>query len=50
MVNLEIDGKPVQVAPGSTVMDAAHKLGIVGAGSARVEVETIFPGKMAASE
>jgi len=28
MVNLEIDGKAVQVPPGSTVMDAAHKLGI----------------------
>jgi NADH-quinone oxidoreductase subunit G len=28
MLNLEIDGKPVQVPPGSTVMDAAHKLGI----------------------
>ena len=28
MVNLEIDGKAVEVAPGSTVMDAAHKLGI----------------------
>ena len=28
MINLEIDGKPVQVSPGSTVMDAAHKLGI----------------------
>jgi len=27
-LNLEIDGKPVQVPPGSTVMDAAHKLGI----------------------
>ncbi len=28
MLNIEIDGKPVAVAPGSTVMDAAHKLGI----------------------
>jgi rare lipoprotein A len=28
---------------------AAHRLGIVGAGSARVEVEAIFPGKIAAS-
>jgi len=28
MLNLEIDGKQVQVAPGSTVMDAAHALGI----------------------
>ena len=28
MVNLEIDGKAIEVAPGSTVMDAAHKLGI----------------------
>ncbi|HYR01129.1 MAG TPA: NADH-quinone oxidoreductase subunit NuoG [Casimicrobiaceae bacterium] len=28
LLNLEIDGKPVQVPPGSTVMDAAHKLGI----------------------
>ena len=28
---------------------AAHKLGIVGDGSARVEVETILPGKIAAS-
>jgi NADH-quinone oxidoreductase subunit G len=28
MVNVEIDGKAVQVPPGSTVMDAAHKLGI----------------------
>ena len=28
MLNLEIDGKPVQVAPGATVMEAAHKLGI----------------------
>jgi NADH-quinone oxidoreductase subunit G len=28
MLNLEIDGKKVQVAPGSTVMDAAHKLDI----------------------
>ena len=27
-INLEIDGKPVQVEPGSTVMDAASKLGI----------------------
>jgi NADH-quinone oxidoreductase subunit G len=28
IVNLEIDGKPVQVPGGSTVMDAAHKLGL----------------------
>jgi NADH-quinone oxidoreductase subunit G len=28
MLNIEIDGKAVAVAPGSTVMDAAHKLGI----------------------
>ena len=28
MLNLEIDGKAVQVAPGSTVLDAAHQLGI----------------------
>jgi NADH-quinone oxidoreductase subunit G len=28
MLNLEIDGRAVQVAPGSTVMDAAHALGI----------------------
>ena len=28
MLNLEIDGKPVQVPSGSTVMDAAVKLGI----------------------
>ena len=28
MLNLEIDGKPVQVPSGSTVMDAANKLGI----------------------
>src|SRR5437762_1760627 len=27
-INLEIDGKPVQVEPGDTVMDAASKLGI----------------------
>ncbi|MEY3201141.1 MAG: hypothetical protein RIR70_691, partial [Pseudomonadota bacterium] len=27
MLDLEIDGKPVQVAPGSTVMDAANKVG-----------------------
>ena len=27
-INLEIDGKPVQVEPGATVMDAASKLGI----------------------
>jgi NADH-quinone oxidoreductase subunit G len=27
-VNLEVDGKPVQVESGSTVMDAAHKLDI----------------------
>ncbi len=28
MLNLEIDGRPVQVPPGSTVMDAATKLGV----------------------
>ena len=28
MLNLEVDGKPVAVAQGSTVMDAAHKLDI----------------------
>src|SRR5437870_1732592 len=28
IVNLEVDGKPVQVQSGRTVMDAAHKLGI----------------------
>src|SRR5207344_729658 len=28
MLNLEIDGRKVEVAPGSTVMDAAHALGI----------------------
>jgi NADH-quinone oxidoreductase subunit G len=28
MINLEIDGKPVQVDNGATVMDAANKLGI----------------------
>src|SRR5450631_1281507 len=28
MINLEIDGKPVQVDHGATVMDAANKLGI----------------------
>ena len=28
MLNLEIDGRKVEVAPGSTVMDAAHVLGI----------------------
>ncbi len=28
MLNLEVDGKPVQVESGSTVMDAAHKLDI----------------------
>ncbi len=28
MLNLEVDGKPVAVASGSTVMDAAHKLGL----------------------
>ena len=28
LLNLEIDGKPVQVPSGSTVMDAAHKLGL----------------------
>ncbi len=27
-LNLEVDGKPVQVSGGSTVMDAAHQLGI----------------------
>ncbi len=28
LLNLEIDGQPVQVPSGSTVMDAAHKLGL----------------------
>ena len=28
MIEIEIDGKPVQIAEGSTVMDAAHSLGI----------------------
>ncbi|HEX9301984.1 MAG TPA: NADH-quinone oxidoreductase subunit NuoG [Casimicrobiaceae bacterium] len=28
MLNLEIDGRPVEVPPGSTVMDAARKLGV----------------------
>ena len=28
MLNLEIDGRKVEVAPGSTVMDAASALGI----------------------
>ncbi|MDT8441200.1 MAG: molybdopterin-dependent oxidoreductase [Desulfuromonadales bacterium] len=28
MINLKIDGKDVQVAPGSTILDAAEKLGI----------------------
>ena len=28
MLKLEIDGKPVEVPPGSTVMDAANRLGI----------------------
>ena len=28
MLNIEIDGKTVSVDHGSTVMDAAHKLGI----------------------
>ncbi len=28
MLNIEIDGKPVQVTPGSTVMDGANALGI----------------------
>jgi NADH-quinone oxidoreductase subunit G len=28
MLNLEVDGKPVQVPPGSTVMDATNKLGV----------------------
>ncbi len=28
IVNLEVDGKPVQVQSGRTVMDAAHQLGI----------------------
>ena len=27
MINLEIDGKPVQVDNGATVMEAANKLG-----------------------
>ena len=28
MPHIEIDGKAIEVAPGSTVMDAAHALGI----------------------
>jgi len=28
MLNIEIDGKPLQVAPGTTVIEAAHMLGI----------------------
>src|SRR4030067_1663983 len=28
MINLEIDGKSVETEPGSTVMEAAHKLGV----------------------
>ncbi len=28
MIEIEIDGKPVQIAEGSTVMDAAHSIGI----------------------
>jgi len=28
MLNIEIDGRKIEVAPGSTVMDAAHQLGI----------------------
>jgi NADH-quinone oxidoreductase subunit G len=28
LLNIEIDGRPVQVPPGSTVMDAANRLGI----------------------
>src|SRR6202158_5635609 len=28
MINIEIDGKPVQVERGSSVMDAANKLGV----------------------
>src|SRR6185436_1911393 len=28
MVNLEIDGKAVQVAPGTSIIEAAHRLGI----------------------
>ena len=28
MLNIEIDGRKTEVAPGSTVMDAANKLGI----------------------
>ena len=28
MINIEIDGKPVETERGSTVMDAAHKLGV----------------------
>ena len=28
MLNIEIDGRKTEVAPGTTVMDAAHKLGI----------------------
>ena len=27
MISLEIDGKPVQVEPGATVMEAANKVG-----------------------
>jgi NADH-quinone oxidoreductase subunit G len=27
-LNIEIDGKPIQVAPGTTVIEAAHRLGI----------------------
>jgi len=28
LLNLEIDGRPLQVKPGSTVIEAAHSLGI----------------------
>ena len=28
MLNIEIDGKPTQVAPGTSVIEAAHQLGI----------------------
>ena len=28
MLNIEIDGRKIEVAPGSTVMEAAHTLGI----------------------
>ena len=28
MINLEIDGKPVQVEPGTMLIQAANKLGI----------------------